>query len=193
MANSVRNQNIWLPQGNADNTNISPTDYNSLGGQPGDLGQKFQSNLNQYQRVLLDSGATSATPAGAPAANDLLYWKDKSNYIVTNDRRQTMATLGLSTIVSGGGYRNFIAGVLRNAATGGYYIDALQAGIAISLPDGGNNFAVGETVIAEDDTASAVDRIAVGTAPTFQRIGIARGAATGGVVSVDVNIDFEQF
>ena len=200
MPNTSRTQPIWLPQGpDPDDTNISQADWGgtstevNMGGQPGSLGQKHDYNDRMYQRVQLDSGVDAANPVGAPAANDVLYWKDKDNYLVTNDRRQTMAPLASGTIVSGGGYRNFVAGILRNAATAGYYIDILQKGDAINLPDGGNSFAVGETVIAEDDSAAAVDRIAVGTAPTFQRIGIARGAASGGVVSVDVDIDFEQF
>lgn len=192
MPNTSRTQPIWLPSGNPDTTNIPAADFTSMGGQEGSLGQKFDYNDRVYMRLKLDSGATVSTPTGIPAVNQLLYWKDKDQYIVTNDRRQTMAPLGSGTIVSGGGYRNFVAGVLRNAATPGSYIDALKKGDAINLLDGGNTFAVGETVIAEDDTVAAADRIAVGTAPTFQRLGIARGAASGGVVSVDVDIDFEH-
>lgn len=191
MPNSVRTQPIWMPTGNPDTTNISSTDFNNLGGQPGSLGQKFDYDNRVYQRVQLDSGVGASNPVGAAAANQLAYWKDKDNYIVTNDRRQTMATIGSGTIVSAGGYRNFVAGIIRNAATGGYYIDVLKKGKAINCVDGGNTFAIGETVIAEDDSIAAVDRIAVGTAPTYQRIGIARGAAAGGVVSVDVDIDYE--
>lgn len=188
MPNSVRTQPIWTPTGNPDTTNISDTDYNSLGGQPGDLGQKFDYNTRMYQRVKLDSGATSATPSGAPAANDILYWRDKDDYIVTNDRRFAM-NLGIGTSA----YNNFIAGILRNAATPGYYIDILQKGDNISLNDGGNSFAAGETVIGELDAVNAVDRVAVGTAPTYQRIGVARGAAANGLVSVDVDLDFEAY
>mgnify|MGYP001559722055 CR=1 FL=1 len=193
MPNSVRTQPIWLPTGNPDTTNITSDDFTGMGGQPGSLGQKFDFNDRMYQRVRLDSGAVAANPPGIPATNDLLYWKDKDNYLVTNDRRQTMAPLASGTIVSGGGYRNFVAGILRNAATAGRYIDILQKGDAIPVPDGGNTFAVGETVIAEDDTVAAADRVAVGTAPTFQRLGIARGAASGGTVNVDIDIDYEQY
>lgn len=192
MPNSVRTQPIWLPTGNPDTTNISSADFNALGGQPGSLGQKFDFNDRVYQRVTIDSGVSASTSVGIIAANQLAYWKDKDNYLVTNDRAQTMAPLGSGTIVSGGGYRNFVAGVFRNAATSGYSTDILKKGDAINMIDGGNSFAVGETVIAEDDTAAAVDRVAVGTAATFQRLGIARGAASGGVVSVDVDIDYEH-
>lgn len=194
MPNSVRTQPIWLPTGNPDTTNISPTDWGPTstnatnGGQPGSIGQKFDYNDRMYQRVQLDSGATSATPSGAPAANDVVYWRDKDQYIVTNDRRFAM-NLGAAT----NAYNNFIAGQLRYAATAGYYVDILQKGDNISFPDGGNSFAAGETVIGELDAVNAVDRIAVGTAPTYQRIGVARGAASGGLVSVDVDLDYEHY
>jgi hypothetical protein len=89
-------------------------------------------------------------------------------------------------------YRNFVAGIFRYAATAGSYIDILKKGDNIPVADGGNTFAAGETVIAENDSAAAADRVAVGTAPTFQRIGIARGAAAGGNVNVDVDVDFEH-
>ena len=148
MPNSVRTQPIWMPTGNPDTTNISNDDFNSLGGQPGSLGQKFDWNDRVYQRVKLDSGVSASNPVGAAAANDLAYWKDKDAYIVTNDRRQTMAPLASGTIVSGGGYRNFVAGVLRVAGTAGSYVDILKKGDAIDCADGGNSFAVGETVIA---------------------------------------------
>jgi hypothetical protein len=187
MPNTVRTQPIWLPTGNPDTTNISSADFNSLGGQPGSLGQKFDYNDRVYQRVQLDSGAVAANPTGIPAVNQLLFWKDKDQYIVTNDRRTALGgSLGTSA------YANFVAGVLRNAATAGNYIDIAKKADSIPLLDGGNTFAAGEMVFAEADSVAAADRVAVGTAVTFQRVGIARGAASGGLVSVDVDIDIEH-
>lgn len=143
----------------------------------GQLGLPHQSTDKSYQRVQLDSGATASTPIGAVAANQLAYWKDKNTYLVTNDRR--FATTA---------YQNFVAGVFRLAVTAGYYCDILQRGDNINLIDGGNSFAVGEPVFAEADAAAAVDRVGVGTASTYQQLGTARGAASGGVVAVDVDI-----
>jgi|TARA_R100001086_G_C11807653_1_gene250599 hypothetical protein len=192
MPNSIRFQPIWLPQGTPDATNISPTDWGPSatnaedGGQPGELGQKFDYNDRVYQRVRLDSGADATTPVGVSAANQICYWKDKNNYIVTNNRDQAIGGSGTAS------YNNFVAGVIRLAATAGRYIDILKAGDNIPLADGGNTFAVGEKVIGESAAAAAVDRIAVGTAVTFNQIGIARGASDGTDVNVDVDIDVEH-
>lgn len=41
----------------------------------------------EYQLCQIDSGATSATPTGAIAQGQLMYWKDRSKYLVTNDVR----------------------------------------------------------------------------------------------------------
>lgn len=181
---------IWLPTGNPDTTNITPTDFNSLGGQPGGLGLVFEAGnpARRYQRVQLDSGATSATPTGAVAANQLMYWKDKSSYLVTNDSRFAMGGAAAASV-----FRNFGAGVLRLAATAGNYIDILQGGQSIPCKDGGNTFAAGEQVIPENDTtAAAFDRVAIGTAATNQILGIARGVASGGNVNVDIDIPGAQ-
>lgn len=150
---------------------------------PGQLGAPHHSSDSSYQRVKLDSGATSATTVGAVAANQLAYWKDKDSYVVTNDSRQT-----IGGPISTGAFRNFVAGVFRTSVTAGYYCDILQSGDNISVADGGNTFVVGASVIAESGTAAAADVIAVGVAPTYRVLGIARGAASGGNVSVDVSI-----
>lgn len=180
---------VWLPTGNPDTTNISSADFNGQGGQPGSLGAVFEASVpnRRYQRVLLDSGATSATPVGAVAANEIAYWKDKGNYIVTNDSRFAMG--GPATA-----YRNYVAGVFRSSSlTAGNYIDVLQSGQNIPCKDGGNTFAAGEPVIAESDTtAAAFDRVGIGTAPTTMQVGIARGAASGGNVNVDIDIPSAQ-
>src|SRR5262245_13159562 len=87
---------IWTPTGNPDTTNITPTDFNSMGGQPGSLGIRFESSPpnRAYQRVQLDSGASASSLSGAVAANQIAYWKDKSKYIVTNDAPQANAING---------------------------------------------------------------------------------------------------
>jgi len=62
----------------------------------------------EYQKVQLDSGAVAATPAGAPTTGELVYWKSKPAYIVTNDSR--FAIGGQPSGASG--FRNEVAGVL---------------------------------------------------------------------------------
>ena len=177
MPNTNREQTVYLSTGNPDTYNEASL-Y-----KPGELGVGFDWRDRAYQIVHCDSGATSATPTGVVAANQLAFWRDKDNYRVTNDRRFAL-NLGAVT----GAYRNNVAGVFRGAVTANNYCAILQRGDNINLLDGGNTFAAGEAVIAEDDAAAAADRVAVGTAVTFQLLGRARGAAAAGVVAVDVDI-----
>lgn len=154
---------------------------------PGELGNSLEWKDRSYQLVRLDTSATSATPTGVVAANQVAYWKDQSTYTVTNSR------LSEENVPDGQfaaylGYQNNVAGIFRLAVVAGDHTYLLQRGNNIPLADGGNTFAAGESVIAEAGTAAAADRIAVGTAVTFQRLGFAQGVAAGGNVNVDVDI-----
>jgi hypothetical protein len=156
-----------------------------MGGQPGSIGVTFEAGNPQrsYQRVLLDSGATAATPTGVVAANQLAYWKDKPTYTVTNDSR--MAYGGTGTTPT---FENFVAGVFRVAGTAGYVVDVCQRGQAISVASDGNG-AVGDTAVADTSTTTArVGKTTAGTAPTYMPLGIIRGAAVNSVISVDLDI-----
>lgn len=181
---------IWLPTGNPDTTNITPTDFNSMGGQPGSLGIRFEASPpdRAYQRVQLDSGAVSASPSGVVAANQLAYWKDKSKYIVTNDSAQAMGGAGAANSA----FRNFIAGIFRSAVTGGNYCDVLQAGLNISVKTTGSP-AVGDNLVGDTSTTAAqAATVAAGTAITVMSIGKARGAAVANVTACDVDIPVVQ-
>jgi hypothetical protein len=172
-----------MPQGIADKTNQPlPLQY------PGDLGQEFIDPMTNklYRRVVLDSGATSATPTGVVAANQLAFWKDPSNSLVTNDIRMT----DLSFTGSGTNpFLNRVAGVFRNAVTAGNYCDVVIKGSAVPVKSDGSgaagDFAVVSTAAG---TAQVTALSAPNTAPTSQVIGLIRAAASGGSISVDVNI-----
>ncbi len=188
MPNSNSQQTIWLPNGTPDETNISIADWDSVAGQRGQLGVVHEYNARTYQRVKVDSGATSATPVGAVAANDLAFWRYQGDstvqpYTVTNDRRFAMNLTEATNA-----YANFVAGIFRVAATAGQYVDILIAGSNIPVADGGNTFAAGELVWAELDSAAAINRSAVGTMPSYMVLGRARGAASGGFVNCDIDI-----
>ena len=182
MPNSNRDQTVYIVTGNPDTMNVSPADWTSLGARPGELGKAFDKNDRAYQLVQLDSGATAATPVGVVAANQIAYWKDRVNYLVTNNR--DAAEGGSAT----GAYRNNVAGLFRNAATAGYYISVLQRSDNVPVLDGGNTYATGEPVIAGANATASADRLAVGGNITFKIIGTARGAAAAGVVSIDLDI-----
>lgn len=146
---------------------------------PGDLGEPFELGDRVYAVVFNDSGATSATPTGAVAANQLAFWKDKANRIVTNDRR--------FAIVPGNNSANFVAGVFRVAAGAGNLVAILSKGYSIPIASGVAAVA-GELLVA-DVAANGPQALGMaGAAPTFQVLGESRAAAVASVVTADIAI-----
>lgn len=181
---------VWLPTGNPDTTNIAATDFTSMGGQPGSLGIRFEASPpdRAYQRVQLDSGATSATSVGVVAANQLAYWKDKSQYIVTNDVNQANAANMGGVAWANSGFRNFVAGIFRSTVTAGRYCDILQRGRNISVKTTGTPVQ-GDTLVSDTSTSTAqAATVTGGTAPTCKPIGIVSGAVVANVTPCDVDI-----
>src|SRR5215471_3615370 len=180
---------IWLPTGNPDTTNITSTDFNSLGGQPGSLGIRFEATPpnRAYQRVQLDSGATASSLSGVVAANQLAYWKDKSRYLVTNDAAQANAANNIAT--TNNAFRNFVAGIFRSAVTAGNFCDILQRGQSISVKTTGT-IATGDVIVGDTSAtaAQATNITAGGTQTALKVIGIATGPAVSNVTPVDVDI-----
>lgn len=151
----------------------------------GELGSQIQLGTKAYQLIQVDSGATASTGAAhVPQAGDLAFWKNKTSYIVTNDRVQAQSGVtnsrnlyaGVFCSISGGAsgtasitpgnfgviqQRGQHPGVLTSAAT-------LAAGLAIivssssTVPDGVNS--------------------AIGVAPISPVVGIAT-AANGAVTA----------
>jgi len=127
----------------------------------------------EYQKVQLDSGAVAATPAGAPTTNQLLYWKNKQTYTVTNDSR--VAVGGQTTH----GWRNEVAGVLVSpqaaltAAIGtAPYIWVQQKGncAAVKIVSGSPN--PGDQLISDTSATAAQGLVvAANTAPLTQSLG----------------------
>lgn len=152
---------------------------------PGELGSQIQLGPKAYQLVQVDSGAVAATGAGhAPQCGDLAYWKDRSKYLVTNDKVQaetgnqsgacgvfcslTQGAAGTASITPG----NY--GVIQQRGT---HVGVLTVSTAAAKND----------LLAAAATASsatpAVIKFSTGTAPTtFPQIGVAT-AATGAVTA----------
>lgn len=176
MPNINRDQTVYVPTGDPD------TWHSDTLQRPGELGKAYDWNDRTYQRVKLDSGATAANTVGVVAANQLAFWKDKSAYLVTNDKRFAL----LNAVANS--FANNVAGVFRHAVTAGEYCDILIRGrniaaAAVAGVDGG------EQVIADvtADTAS-VDSVAVGTAVTYQKLGVVRTNVSNSVAYVDFDI-----
>lgn len=179
---------LSVPNGNP-NTWHANTDIPGGGGyQPGEVGAVLPWYGQQYQRVKMDSGATSATATGVPAAGQLAFWKDRSSYLVTNDVR-----FADSGSVPAGQYprdgRGAVAGVIEMAVLAGEQFFVHQKGASnvktTSSP------APGDTFIANSGTAADATTTAAGSAPAGLALGVVTSSTkTGGLIPGVLNIEF---
>lgn len=176
MPNEFNVQTQYVSAGNPDNENASSI---YAGGQ---LGQVLEYVSKSYQYVQADSGATSATPAGAIAANDLAYWSDRANYKVTNDSRFALLDGQANS------FRNNVAGVFRTAVTGGNYCFVLQRGRNINVAEAGS--ATGGMILIASTSTTASDAlgVAINTAPNCISLGVVVTATANSVCVADVDI-----
>ena len=150
---------------------------------PGEIMQKATINDNDYQTVQLDTGATSAVPQGAQAANELAYWKDRSVGLVTHDAR--VAEMGIDSL----------CGVFPCVVTPGNYT-AIKTGRSrnVSVKVDGSTFAKGDSV-KTDTAANGPQGTQVGSGTAVaqgQFLGKAKGAAVANVLAVDLQLpDFD--
>ena len=174
MPNARTTQTVYITTGNPDTLNDSSL-YRE-----GELGQAVDYVDRSYQIVRCDSGAVAAA-AGAVAANQVAFWKDKDLYLVTNNSAQAIG--GQTT----NAWRNQVAGIFRAAITAGNYCCILQRGDNYAVKSDGNG-GIGQTAIANSGTSQDVTNVAVGTASTYQVVGIMRTTPAGGNVNVDLQI-----
>jgi hypothetical protein len=159
--------------------NPSPGAYSPYAG--GDLGNAYDYNDRTYQKVTLDSGATSATPTGAVAANQVAFWKDRTNYVVTNDARFAL----FNNVANS--YANNVAGIFRATIPPGSGCFVLIKGRAIPVKSAGAT--AGMMMVAnQGSTAADASGTAIGTPPPTQSIGVAIASSAGGNTSVDVDM-----
>lgn len=151
----------------------------------GELGAVVKAQENKgYQIVQCDSGATAAAPSGVVIAGDLAFWKDKANYLVTPDVAQAMG----AEDATNDNKRNNVAGRFTAAVTAGNYCVIQQKGRGSVRSDGGADFTAGDKAIAANTTASDIDRMAAGTAPTHTVVGTVAAAESGGFTAVDLDL-----
>lgn len=178
MPNANRVQSLYVSAGNPDSENIT-TAYLAATFRSGEIGMSMDVNDRTYTRVVLDSGATAATATGVVAANQLAFWKDRSQYLVTNDSKQS--DLGATN------FRNSVAGIFRTAVTAGNSCFILIRGRKISVK--GTAGAVGDQIIANSGTNADTTNISAGSAFTYQILGVCAVASTDSAnVTVDVDI-----
>ena len=188
MPNTNRGTSLFL--GNAagpDNiavniTSTSPGSASTTGSftpyAPGDIGVTFEYQDKTYTIAILDSGATSANTVGAPAVNNLLFWKSKTNRIVTNDYRQCLTPTAPNVSA---------AGILRNTpavplGTGGTMIAMLIRGFGIPVKAG--TTAIG-TIMA--NTSANTCSVVTATS-TFLPLGTATTTDSAGLATCNVDI-----
>lgn len=167
---------------------------------PGELGQQFfeQDTGQVCLRVLLDSGATSATPTGAVATGQLAFWKNQSQNLVTNDQR--------FSDVGPAGAANHVAGVFQLAVSAApntngtdgqplqYMCDLIVQKVRASVLCS-TTPAIGQQASANTSagTANAI-ATAIGTPAPTQQIGVWASATpvggTGSLFQCDVYIGF---
>ncbi len=184
-------QNIYIGQGTSiESMNVDP---NNTYSRPGEIGQRvYGTTGKKYQLVIMDSGATAATPAGAPARGQLLFYRAKGAaqgnivpYTVTNDIRVALGAQDATKDTK----RNNVAGVCMVAATPGYMTSMQTEGnMSAVYSDGGGDWVIGDFVIAGDNTSAQADRVAAGTAPGWTVVGLAAGVEASNLLSVDLSL-----
>jgi tRNA G18 (ribose-2'-O)-methylase SpoU len=168
------------PDTYTETASTTPGSYSPYAG--GDLGTAYDTNDRTYQKVTLDSGATSATPAGAVAANQLAYWKDRSNYIVTNDSR---FALFAGTANS---FRNNVAGLFRSAVAAGANCFILQRGRQVNVKEVGSATTGMLLVASTSTTAADALGVAINTAAPCMPLGVVTTATSGTTCVADFDI-----
>lgn len=189
--------NPFMPQAVSSATN-APTPLYA----PGELGCAFYDPMtgNVCVRVLLDSGATSATAIGAVKTGQLAFWKDRSKSIVTNDQAQS------DCIATTNGWVNRVAGVFQTAvstaagtldSTGQpkmYACDLVIAGRAVNVWTKASSAAAGVIAVCDTtaSTAQVIDLTNATTAPTSEIVGVFSPGATitSNLAPVDVMLQF---
>lgn len=178
MPNNRVNQTFYLgPVSSVESINEA-TQY-----KPGELGSHIVVNGKEYQKVVLDSGATSANAVGVVAKGQVAYWKSKSSYIVTNDFRQSYG-------IGGAGARNEIAGIFTAAVTAGNACVVQQRGLMSAVIAASGSPNAGDFVVGDNTASTAqVTSVAIATAPTVQAIGkvqTTQASSTSWPVELDV-------
>lgn len=170
MPNVNRNLTPFLGQTGNPDTAVEPVPYAG-----GDLGTSWDVNNRTYTKVTVATAATAVQP------NQLAFWSDRANYVVTNV--STGANLGgVAT-----SFRNNVAGVFRSAVPAGSGCFILIRGYNVPVREAGAA-AGGQLLTANTGTNADALGTVVATYPGTQVIGVAISATSGGVCNADIDI-----
>lgn len=152
---------------------------------PGELGSQVQVNNKAYQLVQLDSGATSSTTAGTPVCGHIAFWKDRSKYLVTNDKAQAETPGNAAGASAAAGvFVSLTSGAAGTATiTAGNYGVIQQRGTHVGVLSGSNTAAKGDQLTSDTSSGTAqAQKYTPGTAPATVVVATAT-AATGAVTA----------
>lgn len=175
MPQTITDQTVYLSTGDPETYGITTaitTPY-----KPGEVGKKFVASTGKrYQLVQLDSSSSTT------AANQLVFWAQRTLYTVTAAYQDTRSIAGLN------GVAGRAPGIV---AASGYF--AMQIGGSAVLSYAGTTTAgvAGSQVIARgsSNTLGQADAVAVGTGITQKSVGWVTVAATTTQVTAALNLD----
>lgn len=146
--------------------------------------------VKEYQLCQIDSGCTASTPTGALALGQLLYWKNRPLYQVTNDQR--FSDLGSGTArnnvqaAAGILVTNNGSGVLSALPGDWVYLQTKGKCTVVLTP---SSPAVGDFAVPNNSaTVPQVSSVAIGTAPSDTLVGRFTTTATASVATVDLQL-----
>lgn len=180
---------LTVPNGNPFTWHGNTDGLNGVGiKEPGELGGVLPAQGHQFQLVQMDSGATSATPTGIPAVGQIAFWKDRTNYIVTNDSRQADAAhIPAGTITRDP--RQSVAGVIEVAVVAGEKFFVHQKGLSNVKTSTSPN--PGDKLVANTGTSADCGSTAAGTAAVDTVVGVVTSPTkTGGLIPAALVVEF---
>jgi len=180
---------LTIPTGNPFKWHGNTDGLNGVGLlEPGELGGVLPWQGEQFQLVKMDSGATASTATGLPAAGQVAFWKDRSNYLVTNDSIQAdAASIPANTATKDP--RNSVAGVIEMAVLGGEFFFVHQKGNSNVKTSTSPN--PGDVLVANTGTAADCGSTTAGTSPVAQAVGVVTSPTkTGGLIPAKLIVEF---
>ena len=172
----------WIGNGDPDTFHETPSTLPGLHlpYAPADLGGVYEQGDRSYQKVVVDDSTASDRQAiGLVAANQLAYWTNKAAYRVSNS--PALAIGGAA------GAPNVVAGIFRHAVTLGDQCFILQRGRAIPVVSD-NTGGVSQRAVALATGVNRVTTVALGTALTYQGVGVYTATPAANVAIIDVDI-----
>lgn len=173
---------VFVTTGNPDTVNDAPASTTSVGGQynlVGQLGAVLRTSDGQTEYIYVTYSGTST--GKTPAANDILYWQNRANWVVDNNTS------------AGGLLVHGVAGILRNACTRGNRVWALRRGNSIPVNSTSTGMISGDFVIASSASGAASFVASTSTIignPGLLYIGIVASTTTSSVaITTDVDVE----